>query len=351
VKLWDIIISGAGIIGVSLALELHERGAQVLVLESGEPGREASSAAAGMLAAADPETPQALRPLAIASAQIFPDYVQKLEAAAQMQVDFRRLGTIALLEESSAPREYKSLSGSDLHLLAPSLKNHSLSAFFVEEDSVDPLLLMQAALASAHNLGIEIRGNAAVKGIRARDGKVEVSSQASEFTARSFVNCQGAWSGAPVKPRKGQMLYIQPQTNLLQHVLRTPEIYIVPRSTGKILIGATVEDVGFDKSVTTSAIQDLLSSAAKYLPKLATAPITQSWAGLRPGTPDDLPILGPTEIPGAFVASGHFRNGILLAPITTRIMADLIEGHTSPLDITAFSPARFGPTARQITAV
>jgi glycine oxidase len=147
------------------------------------------------------------------------------------------------------------------------------------------------------------------------------------------------------------MLYVQPQTNLLQHVLRTPEIYIVPRSTGKILIGATVEDVGFDKSVTTSTIQDLLTSATKYLPGLATAPITQSWAGLRPGTPDDLPILGPTEIPKAFVASGHFRNGILLAPITARIMADLIEGRTSPLDITAFSPARFGPTARQITAV
>ena len=342
-KAWDVIISGAGIIGVSLALELHERGAQVLVLDSGEPGREASSAAAGMLAAADPETPPALRPLAIASAQMFPEYVHKLEVAAQMQVDFRRLGTIALLEEPSAPREYKSLSASDLQRLAPSLNSHSLSAFFVEEDSVDPQLLMQAALAAARNLGIEIRGHAAVKDIRARDAKVEVSSAAGEFTARSVVNCQGAWSGAPVRPRKGQMLYVQPQINLLQHVLRTPEIYIVPRSTGKILIGATVEDVGFDKSVNTSTIQDLLSTAAKYLPGLAAAPVTQSWAGLRPGTPDDLPILGPTEIPGAFVASGHFRNGILLAPITARIMTTLLEGRTSPLDINAFSPARFAP--------
>ena len=339
-KSWDVIISGAGIIGVSLALELHARGAQVLVLDRGDPGREASSAAAGMLAAADPETPPALRPLAMASAQMFPEYVRKLEAAAQMQVDFRRPVTIALLEGPSAPREYKSLSANDLQRLAPSLKNHSLSAFFVEEDSVDPLLLMQAALAAARNLGIEIRGNAAVKGTRARDSKMEVSSAAGQFIARSFVNCQGAWSGAPVRPRKGQMLYVQPQTNLLQHVLRTPEIYIVPRSTGKILIGATVEDVGFDKSVNASTIQDLLNAAAKYVPELAAAPITQSWAGLRPGTPDDLPILGPTETPGAFVASGHFRNGILLAPITARIMADLLEGR-SPLDIAAFSPARF----------
>ncbi len=341
-KSWDAIISGAGIIGVSLALELRERGAQVLVLDSGDPGREASSAAAGMLAATDPETPSALRPLATASAKMFPAYVQKLEAAAQMQVDFRRLGAIALLQEASVPREYKNLSASDLQQLEPSLNQQGLSAFLVEEDSVDPQLLMLAALSAAQNLGIEIRGHSAVKAIRARDGKVEVSTAAGEFIARSAINCQGAWAGAPVRPRKGQMLYVQPQASVLQHVLRTPEIYIVPRSTGKLLVGATVEDVGFDKSVQAPTIHNLLSAAAKYVPELAAAPITQSWAGLRPGTPDDLPILGPTDVPGAFVAGGHFRNGILLAPVTARIMAELIEGRTSPFDITSFSPARFG---------
>jgi len=338
---WDIIISGAGIIGVSLALELHEQGQRVLVLDSGDPGREASSAAAGMLAAADPETPSALRPLATASAQMFPGYVQKLEAAAHIHVDFRRLGAIALLQEPSAPHEYKSLSPNDLQRLEPSLHQQGLSAFFIEEDSVDPQLLMQAALSAAQNLGIEVRGHSAVKDIRARDGKVKVSTDAGQFITRSVVNCQGAWAGAPVRPRKGQMLYVQPQANVLQHVLRTPEIYIVPRSTGKILVGATVEDVGFDKSVQASTIHNLLGAAVKYVPELAAAPITQSWAGLRPGTPDDLPILGPIDIPGAFVASGHFRNGILLAPVTARIMADLIEGHASPFDISSFSPARF----------
>lgn len=338
---WDIIVSGAGIVGVSLALELRERGAKVLVLDSGDPGREASSAAAGMLAAADPETPAALRPMAMASAQIFPAYVQKLEAAAQMQVDFRRIGAIALLAESATPQEYKSISANDLLKLAPPLKSHGHSAFFVEEDSVDPSLLMQATIAAAKNSGIEIRGHAAANEIRARNGHIEVSSAAGQFTARSFVNCQGAWSGAPVKPRKGQMLYVQPATNLLQHVLRTPEVYIVPRSSGKILIGATVEDIGFDKSVEPDAIATLLRLATKYVPELAAAPIIQSWAGLRPGTPDDLPIVGPTELPGAFIASGHFRNGILLAPITARIMADLIENRPSPLDISAFSITRF----------
>jgi glycine oxidase len=338
---WDVIISGAGIIGVSLALELHERGAKVLVLDSGDPGRESSSAAAGMLASADPETPSALRPMALASAHMFPAYAQKLEAASQLQVDFRRVGTIALLAESWAPQEYKSVSTNGLLNLEPSLKSLGHSAFFVAEDSVDPRLLMQAALAAAKNLSVEIRGNAAVNEMRSRDGQVEVSSAAGQFTARSFVNCQGAWSGAPVKPRKGQMLYVQPAMNLLQHVLRAPEVYVVPRSTGKILIGATVEDIGFDKSVESDAIATLLRLATKYVPDLATAPITQSWAGLRPGTPDDLPILGPTEIPGAFIATGHFRNGILLAPMTARIMADLIGNRPSPLDIGFFSPARF----------
>jgi len=345
----DVIISGAGIIGVSLALELRGRGAHVLVLDSGPPGREASSAAAGMLAAADPMTPPALRPLAMASAEMFPAYVQKMEAAADMQVDFRQLGTIELAAETAAPHEYKRLSSADLQRLEPSLtlKNHArsllsqeLSAFFVQEDSVDPHLLMQAALAAAQKIGIEIRGNATVTNTTACDGKVEVLSE-SRYIAKSFVNCQGAWSGAPVRPRKGQMLYLQPQTSVLQHVLRTPEVYIVPRSTGKVLIGATVEDVGFDKSVEPEAIDMLLTLAKHYLPEFAAAPITQSWAGLRPGTPDDLPIIGPTDIPGAFIASGHFRNGILLAPITAKIMADLLEGRSPSLDISSFSPARF----------
>ncbi|MGZ4855782.1 MAG: glycine oxidase ThiO [Candidatus Angelobacter sp.] len=345
-KPWDVIIAGAGIIGVSLALELSERGASVLVLDRAEPGSEASSAAAGMLAAADPETPNALRPLAMESAHMFPAFVQKLETAGKMQVDFRRVGTIALLPHASAPNEYRSLSPADVQRLVPSLHSSGHSAFFVQEDSVDPYLLMQAALAAARNLGVEIRGHTAVKEIRVSDKAVEVVTEADTLAAASVVDCRGAWSGAPVRPRKGQMLYVQPQVRALQHVMRAPEVYIVPRSSGKILVGATVEDVGFDKSVSPSAIHQLLSAAAKYLPELATAPVTQSWAGLRPGTPDDLPIIGPTDAAGVYVATGHFRNGILLAPITAQIMADLVNGRPSPLDIGAFAPGRFRSTRK-----
>jgi glycine oxidase len=346
VKSWDVIIVGAGIIGVSLALELRERGASVLVLDRVEPGSEASSAAAGMLAAADPETPIALRPLAMESARIFPAFVQKLESAGKMQVDFRRVGTIALLRDASPPDAYRSLSPADLQRLEPSVHSPEQSAFFVQEDSVDPSLLMQAALATARNLGVEIRGHTTVKEICAHESAVEVVTEADAMTAASVVDCRGAWFGKPVRPRKGQMLYVHPERAVLQHVLRAPDIYIVPRSSEKILIGATVEDVGFDKSVDPSAIQQLLNAAEKYLPELASAPITHTWAGLRPGTPDDLPIIGPTDASHVFVATGHFRNGILLAPITAQIMADLVEGRPSPMDISAFATDRFLSTGR-----
>src|SRR5690349_6509642 len=248
-KSWDVIIAGAGIIGVSLAVELRGRGATVLVLDRAEPGSEASSAAAGMLTPADPETPPALRPIAFESARMFPEFVRKFETAGKMRVDFRRTGTIALLHDEPAPAEYRSLSPDELQRLEPSLKSTGQSAFFVREDSVDPFLLMQAALAAARNLGVEIRGHAAVHGLRSHANAVEVVTEADTFTARSAADCRGAWSGAPVKPRKGQMLYVQPQAAMLQHVLRAPDVYLVPRSSGKLLVGATVEDVGYDKSV------------------------------------------------------------------------------------------------------
>ena len=331
---------------MSIAIELRRRGATVLVLDRGEPGGEASSAAAGMLAATDPETPRALRPIAMESARMFPGFVEKLEAASDIQVDFR-VGTIALLAtEAKLPSEYRILPASDLERLEPTLFASGLSAFYVREDSVDPRLLMQAALAAARTFGVEIRGNTAVQTIRRGNNAVEVLCDTETFTARSAIDCRGAWSGTPVRPRKGQMLYVQPQTSALQHVLRAPDVYIVPRSSGKILIGATVEDVGYDKSVNPATIQHLLKLAAKYVPELLSAPITESWAGLRPGTPDDLPIIGPTDTSGVFIATGHFRNGILLAPVTAQIVADLVQGRQPFLDIDAFSPVRFPRATR-----
>jgi glycine oxidase len=342
----DVIIAGAGIIGLSIALELRSRGAQVLVLDRQRPGQEASSAAAGMLAPADPETPASLRALVFESARLFSDYVQRLESPSGMKVDFRRQGTISFFEGSTAPAQYSRLSPEELSRLEPGLAPRGRSTFFVREQTVDPALLVRAAGAAAARSGIEIHDNSSVQEIRAKGAQIEVVCGPESLQARAVVNCRGAWSGAPVRPRKGQSLYVQPKrSGLLQHVVVAPEVYMVPRSSGKVLIGATVEDVGYDKTVEPETVQSLHRAAGELVPELASAPITESWAGLRPGTPDDLPLLGETETPGVFIASGHFRNGILLAPVTAYILADLIAGKRAPMDISAFSPLRFA-TAR-----
>jgi glycine oxidase len=338
----DVIIAGGGIIGVSIALQLRERGLQVLVLDRGEPGQEASSAAAGMLAARDPETPPALRTLALASARLYPGYVARLEELSNLKTDFRRQGTIAFPEHLPVPSDYRMLAPEEIQRVEPALRTGDRPAWFVQEDCVDPPLLMRAALAAAARSGIEIRSHSQVTQIRACGGDVEVTTTCGSLWAHTVIDCRGAWSGTPVKPRKGQSLYVQPQRpGLLEHVINAVEIYMVPRSSGKILVGATIEDAGFDKTVEPHVIARLHQAAAALVPELGSARIIDTWAGLRPGTPDDLPILGATETPGSFVATGHFRNGVLLAPVTAEIMANLCTGPAAGFDISAFSPLRF----------
>jgi len=338
---WDAIVAGAGLAGICTALELRERGANVLVLDCGVPGGEASSAAAGMLAPDDPETPLPLRPMADESARVYPEFVRKLEQVSDCRVDFRRQGTI-VLGEKTPPQSYRLLNPDELRDMEPELTPGDHQACFVEEDSVDPVLLMRSAVRAAELAGIELRGGVTVRQMRGAVSQAEVVTDQGLFTAKTAINCMGAWSGAPVRPRKGQMLNLQPsRRRLLQHVLRTPEVYLVPRGSGKILAGTTVEDVGFDKSVNPEIIRNLHLAAARYIPELASATVSESWAGLRPGTPDNLPIIGRIEERNVFVASGLFRNGILLAPLTAKIVADLVMRRPLPLDISAFSPARF----------
>ncbi len=342
---WDVIIAGAGIIGVSTALELRERGARVLLLDRGQPGREASSAAAGMLSAFDPETPAGLQDFARECARVYPEFVSKLERASGISVDLRQHGAITVENDFSheaPPPEYRELQADELQRLEPQLNTHGRKAFFVSEGCVDPDLLMQAATRTAELAGVELKTSVAMHELRARNGQTEVETSAGTFTSKAAINCCGAWSGTPVKPRKGHMLYVQPQqSGLLQHVFRAADSYIVPRTSGKILLGTTVEDAGFDKTVLPGTIDTLHAAAARYVPELADAQVISTWTGLRPGTPDDLPLMGETGTPGVFLASGHFRNGVLLAPLTARIMANLVMGKPAGWDISAFSPMRF----------
>lgn len=343
---------GAGIIGLSLSLELRKRGARVLVIDKGEPGREASYAAGGMLVDCSAETPMGLQDLAIASARMYPEFVHQLQVESGVFVDLRDQGAIVFPpSEHVYERQGFSLASllpAPLTELEPELDD-SRPAFYLKERSVDPRALTQAALQAARDRGVDVSSADAVTAVNISDGRVcGVSTRKTSFSAEKVVNCAGAWSGQigpyafPTRPVKGQMLcLLSPSRGLLKHVVRSPEVYLIPRTNGRILAGATVEEAGFDKRTDIATIQRLHRAAIAVVPALKNAKILEDWAGLRPGTPDALPILGETPTPGYYVSTGHFRDGILLAPITARIMAQIVEGETPDHNLDAFSPARF----------
>jgi len=353
VKTWDVLIIGGGIIGLTLALALRKRGATVLVVERGEPGREASHAAGGMLVDCSLETPAALQPLATASARMYPEFAEALQFESGIHVDLRDHGTIVF-----PPREHvherpgfmvASLLPAPLAELEPALADSQAPAFLLKERSVDPRALTAAAWKTAKRRGVDFSSGDAVEAITVVNGRATgVKTVKTSFHSSKIVNCAGAWSGLlgpqpfPTRPVKGQMLcLVLSSRTLLRHVIRSPQAYLIPRSDGRLLVGATVEEAGFDKRTDPATIQCFHRAAIEMVPELRNAKILEDWAGLRPGTPDALPILGATATPDYYVATGHFRDGILLAPITGDVMAAVIEGRTPEYDLTAFSPARF----------
>lgn len=355
VNTWDVIIVGGGIIGLSLAIEVRKQGATVLVVERGEPGREASHAAGGMLVDCGLETPAALQPLATASARIYPEFVHELQVESGMNVDLRDQGAIVI----SSPDHVHERAGfasempppQPLSELEPALSDFGHPAFLLMERSVDPRALTAAALLTAKRRGVDISPGEEVVEVNFSEGNAAVATRKTSYFSAKVVNCAGAWSGQiapynlPTRPVKGQMLcLISPSRGLLKHVIRAPEVYLIPRSDGRIVVGTTVEDAGFDKRTDVPTIQRLRRAAIALIPELENAKILEDWAGLRPGTPDALPILGETSTPGSYVATGHFRDGILLAPITARLMTQVINGRDSDYDLGLFSPSRFART-------
>jgi len=352
VKTWDVILIGGGIIGLSLAIALRKRGATVLVVERGEPGREASYAAGGMLVECSAEIPAPLQSLAIASARLYPEFAHELQVETGITPDLRDAGTIVFpLPEHVFERPgftTESMLPAPLAELEPAL-SIACPALFLTERSIDPRALSSATVKAAKLRGIDFSSGDPVTAVNLSDGRaIGVTTTKTSFHASKVVNCAGCWSGQisplrlPTRPVKGQMLCLimQPR-NLLKHVIRTPDVYLIPRSDGRLLVGATVEEAGFDKRTDSATIQRLHRAALNLVPKLANARILEDWAGLRPGTPDALPILGATKVPGYFVATGHFRDGILLAPITAQIMTDVIQGRDPGYDLDPFSASRF----------
>jgi len=351
VKTWDVIVVGAGVIGLTLARELCKAGATVLVLERGEAGREASYAAGGMLADCGDETPRQLQELASLSARMYPEFAHELQDESGVQVDLRGQGTIAFtaLQHSCLHPSSIALSLAEVESREPELVAPSTVAAFLPERSVDPRALTAAALKACLHREVVIASGAEVTSIDVSQGRVtSVTTTKTSYHAPIAVNCAGAWAGQlgpfrlPVRPVRGQMLaVVMPRREYLKHVIRTSDVYLIPRSNGRMLIGATVEEAGFDKRTIRQTIHSLHAAALRLMPGLVEAKILEDWAGLRPGTVDDLPILGRTDVDGYFVATGHYRDGILLAPITATVMATLIGGGKPGCDLAAFSPLRF----------
>ncbi len=351
--MWDVIIVGGGIIGLSLAIALRKRGATVLIVERGEPGREASYAAAGMLADFPLEMPPALQPLATASARMYPEFVHELQDESGTNVDLRDQGTIFFPAREHLRERPAVLADcpfpSPLAELEPALGPVNLPGMYLRERSVDPRALVSAALKASRHRGVDLSSGTAVTAILVTNGRVTgVSAGKTSYCSGTVVNCAGAWAGQvpphqfPTRPVKGQMLSLAGTSrDLLRHVIRTPEIYLVPRSDGRILAGATVEEAGYNKRTDADTIQRMHQAAIRLVPALAQARMLEAWAGLRPGSPDNLPILGATPTSGYFVATGHFRDGILLTPVTAQVMAQVVAGGKPEYDLSPFSPARF----------
>lgn len=367
----DVLIVGGGVIGCSLARELAGRGLRVTVVERGNPGEEASLAAAGLLAPqSEAEAPGPLFDLALESRSLYPEWARGLESETGMEVGYRRFGVLrcsfgdpddellleSLLWQVRAGLPLERLGAAEIGTrFGDRLSREVRSGLFFPEDGIVHNGWLMRALRRA----LDIRGTQVLEGSRALSFRIEngscrgIETDAGPLEAGAVVDAAGAWAGfdsalpftVPVEPVRGQIVELRPKDDPLPTVVQSREVYLVPRPDGTVLAGATIEHVGFQKDVTAEAVAALTRAALRLVPSLKDASFSRAWAGLRPGTPDGLPLLGPCEVPGLFFAAGHFRNGVLLAPATALLLADLVTGARSSAPL-AFSPRRFGASGR-----
>jgi len=341
----DVVIAGAGIIGLSLALELRQRGLSVTVLERGQAMSSASWAAGGMLAVNDPQNPAELMPLCVRSWELYPSYLDLVESLSGLRVPLRTRRT--LQEPKCGSKSQGLATTAEIAELAPGLNPNDHCFEWLEEGSVDPNDLREAFPAALRASGGKLLESTEVLGVKSTGGNVVVQTERENISAGMFVNCCGAWAGGelwggvPVEPIKGHMANVRCEPDRLRCVVRTPGVYLVPRGDGRVTVGATIEHAGFDEVVHEAQVSGLMEAALRLLPEATIPSPIDAWTGLRPGTPDGLPILGSAQRANCWHATGHYRDGILLAPVTARVMAQAMLGETPDVPLSAFSPARF----------
>ncbi len=369
-KKFDAAIAGGGVIGGAIALELALAGLRVAVFDRQQPGQEASWASAGIISPA-PESPAMIAtvPLAKASVSLYPEFVAQVEEISGRNVGFRAKGTLEALFSHDTRAELSTiialhhglglkaepLRAEDARELEPALSEEVEAAVLrPEEASVDNRALTAAILEAAQRSGAEIFSGNGARGIWRQGHRCAgLVLQNEKVEAKWTIIAAGCFSAtihgiapyAPVRPAKGQMAALRADDLKIDRVLWSEKIYLVPRNDGRILAGATVEHAGFDKRVTAGGIEKILSAAIELAPGLANARIEETWAGLRPDSPDHLPILGPTDVDGLLMATGHFRSGILLTPITARLIREWITEQRVSVDWDRFSPLRFQSAA------
>lgn len=359
--LYDMAVVGAGIIGLSTALALAGAGLRVLVLDQQQAMHEASWAAAGMLAANDPHNPAEIHALSLYSESLYPAFMARIHELTGRTISIRSTQTLEGLPAGHR-MPGKPITAQEIQHLAPGLNTGSLIFSLMDERSLNPRDIVDALPVAVRAADVDLREHTQVlrvESIGASHRLIALQQHESgakeiSFTARHILFATGAWPSpiahaSAIEPRKGQLIAVH-LTGAEQTActLRIPGLYIVPRGDGHYVIGATLENNGFDHSTSEPMLDDLTRRAAALWPPLAHATRTSAWAGLRPMSPDGLPVIGPLSSddknPTLWVASGHFRNGILLAPGTAQIMRDLILGHAPAIDLSAFRANRFAAT-------
>ena len=368
---YDAIIAGGGVIGLTSAWRAAKRGARVCVLEAERPAAGATGVAAGMLAPAGEASwgEDALLSLNLESLRRWPTFTDELQEASEVEIGFAQRGALHVAldrDEAEALRrryelhrqlglESEWLTGGACRKLEPGLATAVRGGANVPgEASVDPRRVVAALLAALDREGVAVHGDARVVSSERREGSWRLdTADGRSFSGAAVVLAAGCWSGQldwvpaesrpPVRPVKGEILTLSgpPGEPVCERIVAGDRVYMVPRADGRLIVGATVEEKGFEVTVTAGGVHELLREAYRLIPEIAELELGETAAGLRPGTPDNAPLIGSSATEGLLIASGHFRNGVLQAPLTADCIAALLAGEEPPIDLAPFSPQRF----------